>query len=100
MTSCHWGITRLHQDTQKEPLPTVMGSGRLQGWKALDPLWESVAEDVRDIGIGRERGNIGIGKEREAFFLKKKCCFHAFYETAQELVRGMLHRHFVQTGVC
>lgn len=43
-------------------------SGRLQGWKALDPLWDSVAEDVRDIGIGRERGNIGIGKEREAFF--------------------------------
>lgn len=72
MTSCHWAITRLHQDTQKEPLPTVMGSGRLQGWKALDPLWDSVAEDVRGIGIGRERGNIGIGKEREAFFKKKK----------------------------
>lgn len=72
MTSCHWAITRLHQDTQKEPLPTVMGSGRLQGWQALDPLWDSVAEDVRGIGIGRERGNIGIGKEREAFLKKKK----------------------------
>lgn len=40
-------------------------------------------------------------KGKRGFFKKKKkCCFHAFYETAQELVRGMLHRHFVQTGVC
>lgn len=48
-------------------------------------------EDVRDIENECER------MERLS---NKECCVYLFYDTAEELVGGMLHRHVVQIGGC
>lgn len=83
MTHPHWD----HWDMQKVLFPTVMGTQRLQGWKALGSPWEDSVEGCLGYRNWIEKG-------RKA--LKTECCFYAFCENAGELIEGMLHRHFVR----
>lgn len=80
------------EDMQKVPFPICSGdSGGLQAGRRWIFFGRRAAEDARVIKTNM-KGRRG--------FQKKEHCVYVFYEAAQELVGGMLHRHVVQIGGC